>query len=241
MHLDSTRTATLEEWARWLGVPPVRGAEGDPPPGSGNATAGDPAGGTVTTTTDSTTNTTTPPRTFTQDEVNALLAREVDKAKRGKLDPSELGFGTKKELEEFLTEAKTRAEAAKTEQEKAIEAARKEGADAAKAELLPRVLELATKAEFKVRAVAAGVAADRVDKSYLLARALPEWEEVKIEGDTVLGLDDNFFKALKTDSPFLFEGASGNGSGDIGAGAGGGKNAAAREAELRERYGALNR
>lgn len=235
---DTSQVIWYPRLSRW--VPLIMGGADDAASTTGDASSGD-AGGRTETVADSDAGTGQAARTFTQDEVNALITREVDKAKRGKLEPSELGFASKKELEEFLTDAKAKAEAAKTEAEKALDDARKEAAEAAKAEVLPKAHEALRKAQFLVGASAAGIPADRLEKAYLLAKALDGWGEVKVEDDAVVGLNEDFFKALKEDSPFLFLDNKGGSGGDIGAGAGGQGSPAAREQTLRERYGALSR
>lgn len=217
------------------------------PPVEGGSTEGASSGGTGT----------TPPpetgdgKTLTQEEVNAIVARETDKAKRGKLDPKELGFESGKELKEFIDQAKQYVQDQKSEGEKALEDAKKAARDEARAEVLGPAKELVLQAEFKLAAMSQGVALP--NDALILAQAIPDlWENVEIsEEGVVTGFDDAFFKTLKEQKPFLFgqkEGATPP-PGDIGAGAQGGAGTQigdsrvdpARQTQLRQRYPILER
>jgi hypothetical protein len=184
-------------------------------------------------------------KTFTQEEVNALIARETAKAQRGKLDPSELGFESAKAMKEYLDSAKARDEAAKDDQQRKVD----EAVDAAKQEAEGKVLKKANDrlvaAEFKVAAAHAGVSA--VDDALVLARTMDIWKQMEIveQGEDVVikGFDDAFFEELKKAKPFLFasEGGGTGGSGDIGAGAGGSNSGAGGKSDeqLHKLYPAL--
>jgi hypothetical protein len=195
-------------------VDPATSGTGDPPPDqSGAGTGADkPDGGTDTGGGD---------KTLTQDEVNRIVAREVAKAQRGKLDPTELGFESGKDLREFLDKQKEAADQAKSEAEKSVEEARKEATKNAEATILTKANERITKSEFVVKASAAGVTSPA--DAYVIAKTMPIWTQVELveNGDDVevKGFDDDFFKEMKEAKPFLFASAGGQQGSDSGAGA----------------------
>jgi hypothetical protein len=181
---------------------------------------------------------------FTQQQVNDLLAREIGKKTRGKLDPSELGFASRKELEEFLSKAKEKTEAEKTDAEKAIEVASKAAADEATKTVLGEANSRLLLAEFKLGCAEFGIPKDRAIDAFNVVKNDPElWEGVAVSDKGVVeGLDEDFFESLEKSKPWFFqkdETTDGGGSGDIGAGAGGRGSKGNREAELKERYSAL--
>jgi ElaB/YqjD/DUF883 family membrane-anchored ribosome-binding protein len=193
---------------------PATSGTGDPPPDtSGAGTGADkPDGGTDSGGSD---------KTLTQDEVNRIVAREVAKAQRGKLDPTELGFESGKELREFLDKQKELAEQSKDEATKELEAAKKQATKDAEATILSKANERITKSEFVVRASAAGVSSPA--DAYVIAKTMPIWTQVELveNGDDVevKGFDDDFFKEMKEQKPFLFATAGAQQGGDQGAGA----------------------
>jgi hypothetical protein len=173
---------------------------------------------------------------FTQEEVNALIAKEVAKGTRGKIDPKQLGFDSQKELQEFLDAQKAKNDADKTEAEKqmeeALEAAKKEATDGILSTANARVL----KAEFRISALEAGIPKDRLEDAFALAQLHEDWApEVSDTGD-VTGITDEFFESLKEAKPYLFAEENEDGAGDIGAGAGGGKDSKNRAADLASKY-----
>lgn len=210
------------------GTPPATG-DGTPPadpPGEGTPPEGD--------------GTPAEPKTLTQDQVNAIVARETAKASRGKLDPKELGFDSVKELKAFLDAQKEKAEKDKTEGEKEFEAKIKAAADEARNSVLLTANARLLKAEFILAAAKHDLI--HAEDGFLLAQGLDEWSGVEVKEDgNVTGFDDTFFETLKESKPFLFkaeEGASGDGgTGDAGAGARGGAGNPNREAELEKLYG----
>jgi hypothetical protein len=193
---------------------PATSGTGDPPPDtSGAGTGADkPDGGTDSGGSD---------KTLTQDEVNRIVAREVAKAQRGKLDPTELGFESGKELREFLDKQKEAAEAAKDEATKELEAAKKQATKDAEATILTKANERITKSEFVVKAAAAGVTSPA--DAYVIAKTMPIWTQVELVEEnndvTVNGFDDAFFEEMKKEKPFLFATAGGQQGGDLGGGA----------------------
>jgi hypothetical protein len=193
---------------------PATSGTGDPPPDtSGAGTGADkPDGGTDSGGGD---------KTLTQDEVNRIVAREVAKAQRGKLDPTELGFESGKELREFLDKQKEAAEAAKDEATKELEAAKKQATKDAEATILTKANERITKSEFVVKAAAAGITSPA--DAYVIAKTMPIWTQVELVEEnndvTVNGFDDAFFEEMKKEKPFLFATAGGQQGGDLGGGA----------------------
>lgn len=183
-------------------------------------------------------------RTFTQADVNKLLAKEVDKAKRGKLDPKELGFDSRKDLETFVNSMKEKSEEEKTEaerkQEEAINAAKEEATKG----VLDQSKRLVLKAEFKLMAQEAGIGSEAREDAFVLAQTLDEWKDVEVsdEGE-VSGLDKDFFEELKKAKPFLFAAPTDDdqddaGPGNIGQRSSGGKKKADDES-LKQKYPAL--
>lgn len=183
--------------------------------------------------------------TLTQDQVNAIVAREVAKAQRGKLDPKELGFESGKELKDFLDKQKEAADAAKDQATKDLEAAKEQAKKDAETTVLSKANERITKSEFVVKASAAGVTSPA--DAYVIAKTMPIWTQVELveNGDDVevKGFDDNFFEELKKEKSFLFATAGGQQGGkDLGGGAGnsdkGGKDRLSEESLLKN-YPAL--
>lgn len=195
--------------------PATQSGTGDPPPDtSGTGTDAGSSGGAATTDAGG-------DKTLTQDQVNAIVAREVAKAQRGKLDPRELGFESGKELKEFLDKQKEAADQAKSESEKALEEAKQRATKDAEATILSKANERITKSEFVVKASAAGVTSPA--DAYVIAKTMPIWTQVELveNGDDVevKGFDDNFFEELKKEKPFLFATAGGQQGQDLGGGA----------------------
>jgi hypothetical protein len=227
--------------------PQVSGGSGEEgtPPASGGSTEGESSDGTG----GSSDGTQQQEKTLTQTEVNAIVARETDKAKRGLLNPKELGFESGKEMKEFIDQAKALVEDQKSETEKALVEAKKAGRDEAIAEILPTTQERILRAEFLMAAMQHDVKLP--DDAFVLARTLSLWDGVNIDDDgMVTGLDKPFFDALKKDKPYLFGEASGAGPApsDIGAGAqesAGGTPAGpvdpGRATELKNRYPILDK
>ena len=183
-------------------------------------------------------------KTFTQEEVNKLIAKEVSKASRGKLDPKELGFETGKELKEKLDEIGKKEEEAKTEADKALEEAIEEARKEATESVLTKANARVIKSEFKVLAHDAGIPTERLEDAFALAQIQENWKDVAVDDqDTVSGLDETFFEELKEAKPYLFATEEDEGgTGDAGAAArsnkGGKKD---RKEELKQKFPALQR
>lgn len=180
-------------------------------------------------------------KTFTQEELNAILAKEKSKATRGKIDPKSLGFDSQKDLEAFVKAQKDKAEKDQSEEEKKLAQAIKDAEDKARTEVMSVANTRLIKSEFRVAAIEAGIPRKALDDAFLLAQNLEDWEvEVDDDGE-VNGLTPEFFKTLKKEKPFLFNGQSKDpAENDAGGGAGaGGRGKGADEAQLRERFPGL--
>ena len=178
-------------------------------------------------------------KTFTQEEVNAIAAREAAKAARGKLDPKELGFDSAKEMKEFFESAKQKAEADKDEDEKALEQAVREAREEVTTAVLATANERVMKSEFTLAAMQHEVEPGAMGDAFTLAKTMDIWKDVDLDDEGVVsGLDDNFFAELKKAKPFLFKQAPvGAGAGAGGAAPSGGKGN--EDAELAAKYPAL--
>jgi ElaB/YqjD/DUF883 family membrane-anchored ribosome-binding protein len=223
------------------GQDPATTGTGDPPPdtsGTGTGT-GTPDGGATDGGQGS------DDKTLSQDQVNAIVAREVAKAQRGKLDPKELGFESGKELKDFLDKQKELADAAKDQATKDLEAAKEQATKNAEATVLSKANERITKSEFVVKASTAGITSPA--DAYVIAKTMPIWTQVELveNGDDVevKGFDDAFFDEMKKEKPFLFATAGGQSGGqDLGGGAGNsdrGNKDRLSEEELAKNYPAL--
>lgn len=178
-------------------------------------------------------------KTFTQDEVNALVTRETQKATRGMLNPKDLGFSSKQDLADFLKKMKDKEEADKTESEKEVEARIKAAEDEARNSVLSKANQRLVKSEFVIAASKAGVAIP-MDDAFQVAQTLEGYApEVDEDTGSVSGFDDDFFKAFKAAKPYVF--AKAGSSSDIGAGASGGGAKPSKEDELRQNYPSLGR
>lgn len=182
-------------------------------------------------------------KVFTQDQLNAIVTRETQKATRGKLDPKELGFENAKEMKTWVDSMKKKTDEDKSEEDKAreeaIEAAKREATDSVLSKANQRIL----KAEFLTAAVDHNIRKEARTDAYLLAPTLEAYEGVEVSDEGVVaGFDDAFFEELKEKKPYLFEpdDQGDSGRGDIGAGRRGGSDKGGDEAtRLRDTYPAL--
>lgn len=224
-------------WLRGQFYPAIQGADDPASEESGTSTEEENPGGTGTE---------TPPpegKTFTQDEVNSLVAREVAQKTRGKLSPEELGFESAKQMRDWVSQMRDRAESDKTEADKEREKAISDAAKAARDEVLSKAQQIALKAEFKILAHDAGVAF--TDDAFVVAQTLDLWKGVEVDEEgAITGLDEAFFTSLKEAKPFLFkqetkEETPPPRTPGIGAGGGTGAIKPDRAAELTETYPGL--
>jgi len=227
-------------------LPLIQGAEGD----------GDDAGGTSTETDDGTSTddgggsdgeggdddggeTTV---SMPQSRLDAIIAREKQRASRGKLDPKELGFDSAKELKDALAEAKALKDELKDADEKALEEAIADVKESLTEEYSTRANSALTRAYFIMEATKHDVAF--VEDAFALAPSLEGWQDVEVQDDgTVTGFDDAFFEAMKEAKPFLFK-VEDDGQGRPGsanAGTPGSGDTKDRAKELASKYPSLQR
>lgn len=185
-----------------------------------------------------------PSRTFTQEDVNKIVAKELSKAQRGKIDPKEVGFDSRKDLETFVKSMKEKTEEEKTEAEKEREAAIATAKEEATKGVLDKSKQLVLKAEFKLMAQEAGIASEAREDAFVLAQTLDEWKDVEVSDDgDVSGLNEDFFEDLKKAKPFLFakpaDEEGDEGPGNIGQRSGGRRKETEDEEALKKTYPAL--
>ena len=189
-------------------------------------------------------------KSFTQDDVDRILAKERKRSRRGAVDVKELGFDSKQELADFVKSVREQADKDKDEETKS----REEAIESAKQEAVSAVLNEADrkllKAEFKVAAREAGIPKDRLEDAFSLAQNLDDWQDVEVDKDgNVAGLDEDFFGTLKEQKSYLFgsdEGQEDDDSSDTSGGSGAGTRAGGKgdlsksqRAALLERYPGL--
>lgn len=155
------------------------GSGGTPPPAKGE---GD-AGGKVTFTPEQ------------QAHIDKLIGERAVQAGRGKVDPKDLGFASKAELEAAIAAHQQTLEDAQSDQEKAVQKARKEGAEQASQELMGKANARMIKSEFVAAAANKGVVAPT--DLYLIAQAEGRFNDVTVgDADEVVGLDDSWWEGL---------------------------------------------
>lgn len=185
---------------------------------------------------------------FSQSELDAIVQDRVKKAQSGRVDLSEFGVKTKDELK-AIVDAKAKAdEAAKDEQTKAIEAAKKAGRTEAEGELMGRANARLVKSEFVSAAKDKGVI--DAQSLYLIAKGEGKLESLKVtDSDDVEGLNDAFWEeVLKGREYFVKSDGTPPPSpakltpGNINGGTSGGtKVPADRQSDLESKYPALAR
>lgn len=181
-------------------------------------------------------------KTFTQEEVNALVTRETQKAVRGKLDPKELGFSSAQDMKDFLQKMRDKDEEQKSEAEKEKEQAIKEAREEAERNVLSKANARLIRAEFAIQSQGKNLAIP-VEDAFEIAQ-LQDFYDPQVEEDKVSGFDEDFWTQLKEAKAFLFAEPGEGGAGNIGAGAGGankGTKAQQQMVEDRQKYPALDR
>lgn len=189
-------------------------------------------------------------KTFTQDDLDRIVQERLGRATRGKLEPKDFGFETKAELEAALKKAKDADEATKSEQDKAIEAARQEGRKTAETELMGKASARLVRSEFILQAKDRNIVDPNA--AYLLAKAEDRFSGVEVkDNDSVEGMDDTFWSDLLKDRDYLIKVEGGGeggkaeekkppGNANAGTGTGGRKPPAEdRQEELKKRYSSL--
>lgn len=186
----------------------------------------------------------------TQEELDALIQSRLSRATRGTIKPEEFGFKTKAELDQAIKEWTDRKEEDKSEQDRLVEEAKKQGRSEAESELIGKANARLVKSEFIAAARDRGVVSPT--DLYLIAQAEGRFTDVNVnDEDEVEGLDDSWWEELLTDRAHLVAKAEGENKGDNprtpggnvngGSGAGGSKTTEQRQKDLSSRYPALNR
>lgn len=237
---DSTNTWPQSLWWSFVegagtdGSGSDSGGSGDSTSGDDDdATSGDTGGGEGSS-----------DKTFTQDQLNAIVTRETQKATRGKLDPKELGFESAKDMKEWIEGQKAKADADKTEAEKEREAAIEQAKRDAEANVLSTANERIMKAEFMLAAMEHELDRTAREDAFLLAKTLEAWQGVEVDDKGVVtGFDDAFFDELKEKKPYLFKSTgdddSQSGTGDLAGGRRGGGSDQNKETKIRSLFPAL--
>ena len=190
-------------------------------------------------------------RTFTQEQLDAIVQERLKKATQGRVSLEEFGLKSKEELTKLLEAQKAAEEQAKSEQEKAIEEARSSGRKEAENEIMGRANARLIRSEF----IAAAKDRNVVDPGalYLIAKGEDKLSALTVsDADEVEGFDDAFWEDLLKDRPYLVTAPGGGQTpppgqqgqrqtpGDANAGSQGGtKVPDDRRAELAKRYPAL--
>lgn len=171
------------------------GAGGDPGPGaqgtSGGGTGQQEPG--------------TQSKTFTQDELDAIVQKRV----KGTVKLKDLGFESEDEFQSWVKTKRQEDEERKSEQQKAIDAAKEEGTK----EALAKAKGIALRAQFLLAAKDAGIV--NPSDAFLIAQAAGSLADVEVDDDGgVSGLDEKFFKSFLKERQYLL--ASGEGTGNEG-------------------------
>lgn len=145
-----------------------------------------------------------PPKTvtMTQDELNALIAKEKAKAKKPYANYDEL----QTKLAEYEAQEEERRKAAMTEQERIqaeLDAAKKAAEEATKVneQVIKIANDRAIKAEFKLAAAGANIRADALEDAYILV----DKTGISVDKDgNVVGVSEAL-EALVAAKPYLVE------------------------------------
>ncbi|MGG1641871.1 scaffolding protein [Paenibacillus sp. NRS-1782] len=144
----------------------------------------------------------TPPKTFTQDELDQVIADRIARERKKYADYDEL----KAKLTEFerANEERQRAEMTATERLEAEKAEALEAAETARTErdqALTAANQRLIKAEFRTLARELNVRVDAIDDAYVLA----DLSTASVEGDGRISGVEDVVKALIASKPFLVE------------------------------------
>lgn len=189
-------------------------------------------------------------------EFERMTKNRLDRAMKGKVDPAELGFKSKKEMEEAITAFRRSEEDKLSDQEKAIEAARKEARQEAESEIMGRANARLVKADFLAAARDRNVTAP--DDLYLIAKAEGRLDDLTVnDQDAVEGMDKSWWEELLKGRDHLVSAESGSdssppqtpgGTSDAGTRSGGGRPGTRgkgptveRQQDLATQYPALQR
>jgi hypothetical protein len=225
MNWDPARdlTGTTDDFIYWRGqlMPIIRGAQ-DPPPDSDEETPPGDENPDDTSDDKDDSKEGAKDKKFSQEDLSRVTAREVAKATRGKISPSELGFESTKDMKEWVDTQREKAKDDEEEGEKLLREAVEEAKKEARDDILSVANERILRAEFLLAAQQHDIRKGTGNDAYVLAQTLELWKEVEIDDEgKVEGFTDDFFEDLKKEKPFLFEvveDEGGSSRGDIGAG-----------------------
>lgn len=147
-------------------------------------------------------------KTFTQAELDAIIQDRVKKAQSGRVDLSEFGLKSKEDLQKIVQAQQAAEEQAKTDQQKAIDEAKKAGRTEAEQELMGKANARLVRSEFITAAKDRNV----VDPNalYLIAKGEGRLDALKVtEADEVEGLDDTYWEELLKDRAYMVKEAGG--------------------------------
>lgn len=211
------------------------GTGGTPPPATGAGDTGASGGD----------------KTFTQEQLDAIVQDRLKKATAGRISLEEFGLKSKEDLQKVLNAQKAAEEQAKSDQDKALEEAKKAGRSEAEQELMGKATARLVRSEF----IAAAKDRNVVDANslYLIAKGEGKLDALTVtDADEVEGLDDTYWEDLLKDRGYMVKQASGGSStppfpgqkpptpGNANAGSQGGTKAPEdRRKELLKRYPAL--
>lgn len=193
-------------------------------------------------------------RTFTQADVDSIVQERLKKATAGRVSLEEFGLKNKDELAQIIADRQAAEEKAKTEQEKALEEAKKSGRTEAEQEIMGKANARLVRSEFIAAAKDRGV----IDPAalYLIAKGEEKLSGLTInDADEVEGLDDTYWEELLKDREYMVKTGTGGSTpppappgqkpptpGNVNAGSqGGSKVPDERRKDLLARYPALSK
>jgi hypothetical protein len=171
------------------------GTGGTPPPATGAAATG--AEGEV--------------KSFTQEQMDAIIQDRLKKATAGRVSLEEFGLKSKDELQKLIDAQTAAEEKAKSDQDKALEEAKKAGRKEAETELMGKATARLVRSEF----IAAAKDRNVVDPSalYLIAKGEGKLDGLTVnDADEVDGFDDAYWEELLKERPYMVKEGSSGGS-----------------------------
>lgn len=168
------------------------GDGGTPPPATGAGEAGASGDG----------------KTFTQEQLDAIVQKRLADAAKGRVSLEEFGLKNKDELQQIIQERQAAEEKAKSEQEKALEEAKKSGRTEAEQEIMGKANARLVRSEFIAAAKDRGV----IDPAglYLIAKGEEKLTALTInDADEVEGLDDTYWEELLKGREYMVKAGEG--------------------------------
>lgn len=150
-------------------------------------------------------------KSFNQEQVDAIVQKRLAEAAKGRVALEEFGLKSKEDLQKILDAQKAAEEKAKSDQDKALEEAKKAGRTEAEAELIGKANARLVKSEF----VAAAKDRNVVDPNalYLIAKGEGKLDALTVsDADEVEGMSDDYWEDLLKDRQYLVKEGSGGGS-----------------------------